>query len=100
MSIDFSFIGWCNETESDGTQHDKVWTAFNAGGSWYAGWGRRGKALSFKKHDSQFSLSQVMRKKRATYNSVDAFQLFAIFPDFEDEVDKRLMFATLCGKVK
>lgn len=100
MEFQFEFIGWCNETESDGTKHDKVWTAFKAGDNWYAGWGRRGKAISFKRHNSQYTLNQVKRKKQQTYNPVDAFQLFAIFPNFEEEVDKRLMFATLCGKVK
>jgi len=99
VSIDFDYIGWCNE-EVAGHKHDKVWAAFKAGGSWYAGWGARGKAISFKKHDSQFSLMKVKRTKESKYKEVDAFQLFAIFPDFADEVDKRLMYATLANKVR
>lgn len=101
MTINFEFIGWCNTTESDGSKHDKVWTAFEAGGSFYAGWGARGKKLSFKKHTSLYALNTVKRQKlQKGYNPVDAFQLFAIFPDFEETVDKMLMFATLSNKVK
>ena len=100
MSIEFQYIGWCNETESDGTKHDKVWTAFYAEGNWYAGWGRRGKKLSFKQHGSQFTLNQVKLKKQREYNKVDAFQLFAIFPNFEEDVSKYLVFAKLAGTVK
>lgn len=101
MTVNFEYIGWCNTTESDGSKHDKVWTAFEAGGSYYAGWGARGKKLSFKKHDSLYELNKVRRKKEGgDYKKVDAFQLFAIFPDFEETVDKMLMFATLSNKVK
>ena len=37
--IEFKFIGWVYETDADGTKHDKVWTAFKVGDSYYAAWG-------------------------------------------------------------
>lgn len=107
MAVEFIFIGWCNEIEKNGSKHDKVWTAFKAGNSYYAGWGARGKKISFKNHGSNWSgeqsLKDVMRKKQAPrgkYKEVDTFQLFAIFPYFEDEVESHLVFATLANKVK
>jgi hypothetical protein len=94
------YIGWCNVTESDGTKHDKVWTAFKVGRNYYAGWGKRGKRLSFKHHPDQYSLSTVTRSKKKKYEEVDAFRLFAIFPYFKDEVEKSLTFAVLSNKIK
>jgi hypothetical protein len=104
-TIEFSFIGWCIDTKEN---HDKVWTAFKAGNTYYAGWGRRGKKLSFKNHGTGWggenSLNKVRRKKDANisgeYKEVDTFQLFAIFPDFEGEVEKYLTFAVLSNKIK
>jgi hypothetical protein len=103
-TIEFEFIGWCNDVKEN---HDKVWTAFKTGNTYYAGWGRRGKKLSFKNHGTgwsgEHSLKQVRRKKQAPngeYQEVDTFQLFAIFPFFEDEVEKYLTFAMLANKIK
>ena len=107
MAIEFLFIGWCNEVDKKtGAKHDKVWCAFKAGGNYYAGWGARGKRLSFKNHGPSRwgnnvpnTLTEVLTKKRKTYNEVDTFQLFTIFPFFEDEVDKQLMFKVLANKI-
>ena len=98
--IEFIFIGWCKETDRDGKKHDKVWTAFKVGNTYYAGWSARGKTLSFKKHDSRNSLETVMRSKQKKYDTVDSFQLFAIFPHFKEEVEKRLCFCVLANKIK
>jgi hypothetical protein len=104
--IEFIYIGWCNKTDKDGSKHDKVWTAFKVGNSYYAGWGARGKKLSFKKHDSKWSLIKVRRSKDKGHNSsndyseVDSFQLFSVFPFFKDEVEKYLTYAVLANKIK
>ena len=105
--IEFLFIGWCNEVDKKtGSKHDKVWVAMKAGDNYYAGWGARGKKLSFKNHGTKrdwqtmpSSLQTVMENKKKKYNVVDSFQLFAIFPFFEDEVDKQLMFKILSNKI-
>lgn len=99
MEPEFIYMGWCTEMEND-TKHDKVWTAFKIGSAFYAAWGRRGKKLSFKKHDSQHTLQKVMRDKQKNYDEVDAFQLFTIFPFFKDEVEKHLLMAMLSNKIK
>lgn len=98
--LEFLFIGWCKETDRDGSKHDKVWTAFKVGNTYYAGWGARGKTIAFKKHDSRHSVEAVMRKKKQKYNEVDSFQLFSVFPYFKEEVEKRLTFCLLSNKIK
>jgi len=99
MDIQFNYIGWCKETEPNGSEHDKIWTAFECEGKYFAGWGRRGKKISFKQHGTLFSLNTVQRKKQKTYKEVDQFQLFALFPTFKEDVGKFLTFDLLAGKV-
>jgi len=96
--IDFEFIGWCKQTKN-GVTSDKVWTAFKAGDTYYAGWGARGKSIRFKKHDSWTSVERVMRTKKKTYDEVDSFQLFTIFPYFKEDVEKYLSFSIMANKV-
>ena len=96
--IEFLYIGWCNKTKN-GVKSDKVWTAFRAGGNYYAGWGARDKSIRFKKHDSWDSLKKVQRSKEKEYDEVDQFQLFSIFPYFEDEVASKLTFDIMANKV-
>ena len=107
MTINFRFIGWCNQTDRDGSKHDKVWTAFEVDGVYYAGWGARGKTLQFKKYGKGWSgeneQSKVMRSKEAPkgkYSEVDAFQLFSVFPFFTEDVEKYLTFGILANKIK
>jgi len=97
--IEFLYIGWCKGKE-DGVTHDKVWTAFKAGDKHYAGWGARGKSIRFKEHISRFALRDLIEKKRKKYDEVDAFQLFAVFPYFKEDVSKFLTFAVLANKVQ
>ncbi len=97
----FDYIGWCKGTDKKtGVEHDKVWTAFHVDDKYYAGWGRRGKAVSFKKHDSEWSLDKATRTKKKKYDEVDTFQLFSIFPYFTDEVSERLTFCILSNKIQ
>ena len=96
--IEFLYIGWC-QGMNDGVKNDKVWTAFKAGGAYYAGWGGRGKAIRFKQHDSLYSLNDVKYKKMKKYEEVDAFKLFSIFPTFKDDVASKLTFSILLNTV-
>ena len=102
--IDFHFIGWCIETEPNGTKHDKVWTAFSIGDRHFAAWGKRDKSLSFKEYGAGYAArreqEKVMRQKKAKYTEVDAFNMFAVFPNFAEDVEKKFMFATLSGKIR
>ena len=99
--IVFDYIGWCKGTDKKtGVEHDKVWTAFHVNDNYYAGWGKRGSAISFKKHDSESKLYTVTRNKKRKYDKVDTFQLFSIFPYFTDEVSERLTFCILTNKIR
>lgn len=97
--IDFKFIGWCNEEG-----HDKVWVAFTVGEKAYACWGRRDKHLSFKDYGAgwraEADQDTVIRSKKKKYQEVDSFMLFTIFPNIEDDIEQKLMFAILADKVK
>lgn len=95
--LNFIYIGWVKDSK---TNTDKVWTAFKAGDNYYAGWGRRDKSLSFKKHGSEHSVKAVMRQKQKRYKEVDTFQLFTVFPYFQDEVEKRLLFCKLTNNIR
>lgn len=103
-TIDFKFIGWCNETDKDGKKHDKMWTAFAVGESYYAGWGARNKAVSFKKYGvgwrASDELSTMIRKKKRTYNTVGEATLNLMFPNFYEEVNKRMFYCLLSDKIK
>ena len=92
--LEFIYIGWCNEGTSD-----KVWTAFKAGGAYYAGWGARGKSIRFKKHVGRYELLEVKAKKTKKYKECNEFELFAILPEFKEQVASKLTFDILLNKV-
>ena len=92
--MEFEYIGWCHSGTSD-----KVWLGIKVNNAYYAVWGRRGKALGFKKH-SFYSLNPVIRSKRREYTAVSKEKLYEIFPDFDNIVQQRLVFCLLAGKVK
>jgi len=96
--IEFIFIGW-QQGVKNGVKSDKVWTAFKAGNNYYAGWGARGKNIRFKQHDSQWALKELMYKKQEKYKEVDAFTLFAMLQEFENQVKSKLTFDILTDKV-
>ena len=96
--IEFIYIGWCNGM-NNGVANDKVWTAFIAGGAYYAGWGARGKSIRFKRHDSLYALNDIKYKKMKKYKEVDAFMLFSILPDFKEQVASKLTFDILSDSV-
>jgi len=96
--IEFIYIGHqCGV--KNGVTSDKVWTAFKAGGGFYAGWGARGKSIRFKKHYDEYALKEVMYKKQEAYKEVDAFMLFSILPTFKDDVSSKLVMAVLTNSV-
>ena len=100
MKLDFKAILWYNKDTSD-----KVWTAFEADGRMYAGWGRRGKSLRFKDHGKKSIYTHsavnklIDKKKDEGYAVTDEFQLFLLFPDFSDVVEKKLFQDLVDGKV-
>ena len=96
--IEFIYIGYCGGV-NEGVTNDKVWTAFKAGGAYYAGWGARGKTIRFKKHYDRLDLIKVKQKKQTKYKEVDAFMLFSILPTFKEDVASKLTFDILTNSV-
>ena len=93
---EFKYIGWCHESN-----HDKIWAAVEIDGKYFAVWGRRGKALTFKRHSWFSTLLKVkLSKSKKGYNEVTTDNIDSIFPDFELEVQKQLMFAMMADSVK
>lgn len=104
--IEFTYIGWSGKPVKDGKGNsDKVWAAFKIGDHYYACWGRRGKAVSFKDYGTGWSgedaQDDVIRKKRKTYKEMDdEFLMFSMFPTFQEDVEKRFSYCILADKIK
>lgn len=74
--------------------HDKVWGWLRIDdGRIYAFWGRRGKTLRFKEHQTTYSAEQVARQKaNKGYVSVSKLTYDTLVPDFKEELE--IAFAT------
>ena len=105
MNIEFRYIGWCHDHGQD-----KIWCSFKLGGKYYAGWGKRNAKMQFKFHDHSQTLNDILvrktfklfgleKKKKVDYKEIDNFQMFSIFPNFEDDVVKWLTLAEEEGKI-
>lgn len=99
MTINLSFVGHVYDEEHN---HDKVWVSFydTDSSSYYCAWGRRGAKLQFKRFTRLGECTMVETKKRKTYQEIDNFLLFTLFPDFEDRVKDELFLNTLAGKIR
>ena len=94
-NITFHWIGWNHEED-----HDKVWAVITVNSKNYAVWGRRGGVLKFKHHTHLYSALDLRRTKmNRGYKEVDSVELFMLFPYFERDVGKYLMYAELAGEV-
>ena len=100
MELSFSYIGWCCETDSKGSEHDKIWLAMQVGSKYYAAWGARGKTVNFKEHPYSSSLYDVERSKRKKYDTISVQKLLEIWPNFYEDVESRLVFCTLANKIR
>ena len=101
MKLDIKTILWYNKDKSD-----KVWAAFEADGRMYCAWGRRGGTLRFKDHGrasvyGNATIRNLIYEKqhKKGYTVTDEFQLFLLFPDFQERVEKGLFNDLVEGKV-
>lgn len=98
-NVKFQFIGWCNETDPDGTKHDKVWVAFSVNGRLYSGWGKRGKTIKLKDFGTGLKATsehhKTIKQKRKTYDQIDLARLITIFPEFDSNLESSLIFKIL-----
>ncbi len=116
MTTEFIFIGWNTEGSSD-----KVWGYFlrptetpikGKINYWYKPskeqgwnccvfWGRRGKAMQFKADVTGYKLNNLkLSKIKKGYVEIDEKKLLEIWPTFMDEMQLKLSFEVLAGKVK
>ena len=91
--MNYKFIGWCKEDN-----HDKVWGAINIGdGKVLTVWGRRGAKLQTKVVYDNWDLTKLIRKKENSkgYKSIEKYELDEVYPEFEADLEKTAMWATL-----
>jgi len=97
--MEYFRIGHCKEGTSD-----KIWGLIKLTdkGSYYndyaAFWGRRGKALQTKIHHDidQWDAEKLFRKKEDKgYSQIDMSRLQDVYPEFEQDLQKTAMWATL-----
>jgi hypothetical protein len=99
MSLNYKFIGWCNEEG-----HDKVWGVIylekpkNLYGysesKCVSFWGRRGKKLQTKLVVDNWELEKLVNsKERKGYNQVDTKKLNEVYPEFEEDLGKTAFWA-------
>ena len=95
--LEFPRIGWNRQCTSD-----KVWGFCSTGGTsqCYIFWGRRGRALSFKKSTIWDADSLGFKKQDRGYRSVTEAQLREVWTTFDDDLQSRLCFAILADKVR
>lgn len=95
-------IGWCKDEK---TNADKVWGAiclqepngWNTDGKFVTFWGRRGKKLSTKiVEDGNYGVNKLFSKKLDKgYKEVDKNGLDAVYPEFEQDLEKTAVWAML-----
>jgi hypothetical protein len=90
IKFKFHWIGWFREGTSD-----KVWGYCSQPSSetCYIFWGRRGKALSFKRDTEYYARGVKYKKANKGYSEINEKQLTDIWPTFGNDLSKRL---TLC----
>ena len=91
------WIGWCKEGTSD-----KVWGFCSTDGESqvYVFWGRRDRALSFKKSTVWESYSLSSKKRDKGYRPVTESELREVWNTFDDDLQARLCFAIMANKIR
>lgn len=97
-SLDFLFIGWCNEGTSD-----KIWGSVRMTntGSLYTFWfAREGKAIKFKRHDSRWEVDELIRSKRKKYHSIDLPKAEQVVDNFIERLETRFLEEKFSGTIR
>jgi predicted DNA-binding WGR domain protein len=106
MKVDYRYIGWCSEDNSD-----KVWICiqlsggridpldYNWGGQgkYLTAWGRRGKKLQHKVVEANgYDMDKLIRSKNSKgYRKIPEDKLNEVYPEFEQDLEKTAFWATL-----
>lgn len=101
--MNYKFIGWCKEGI-----HDKVWGVIyledpnepRLGYGDYVKcltfWGRRGAKLQTKLSYENYELEKLINNKlHKGYNRINKNELDRVYPEFETDLEKTAIWATL-----
>jgi predicted DNA-binding WGR domain protein len=97
MKIDYKYIGWCSEDNSD-----KVWACIQLSGDRWGGkfltvWGRRGKRLQSKIVESNpYEMGKLIGSKVAKgYCAIPEDKLNEVYPEFEQDLERTAAWGVL-----
>jgi len=97
MKIDYKYIGWCSEDNSD-----KVWACIQLNGDRLHGkfltvWGRRGKQLQSKIVESNtYEMGKLIGSKVAKgYCGIPEDKLHEVYPEFEQDLERTAAWGML-----
>jgi predicted DNA-binding WGR domain protein len=97
MKVDYRYIGWYNEDNSD-----KVWICIQLSGDrWYGKyltvWGRRGKKLQSKVVDcaAQDMSKLIQTKDDKGYREIPEDKLHEVYPEFEQDLERTAAWGML-----
>jgi predicted DNA-binding WGR domain protein len=97
MNINYEYIGWYSEDNSD-----KVWVSIKlSGDTWYGKyltvWGRRSKTLQSKVVDcAAADMYKLIRTKDAKgYREIPQDRLNDVYPEFQQDLEKTAAWSML-----
>jgi hypothetical protein len=99
MNLDYAWIGWYNEGNSD-----KIWVLlalerypYGVIKRYATIWGRRGSRLQSKVFENHEAESMIGGKYRKGYRKIDKQQLDTVYPEFEKDLEQAAFWAMLKG---
>jgi predicted DNA-binding WGR domain protein len=98
MTINYRYIGWCSEDNSD-----KVWACiqlsaeFDWHGKFLTVWGRRGKRLQSKIVEStNYEIGKLIGSKVAKgYRGIQEDKLNEVYPEFQQDLERTAAWSML-----
>jgi len=97
MTINYKYIGWCSEDNSD-----KVWVCIQLNGDRWHGkfltvWGRRGKRLQSKLIESTtYEMGKLVGSKDAKgYCEIPEDKLHEVYPEFQQDLERTAAWGML-----
>ena len=97
MKINYKYIGWCSEDNSD-----KVWACIQLNGDRWHGkfltvWGRCGKQLQSKIVESNtYEMGRLIGSKVAKgYRGIQEDKLNQVYPEFQQDLERTAAWSML-----
>ena len=97
MTINYKYIGWCSEDNSD-----KVWACIQLNGDRWHGkfltvWSRRGKRLQSKIVETNtYEMGKLIGSKVAKgYRGIQEDKLNEVYPEFQQDLERTVAWGVL-----